>query len=188
MELKWIEFHHADCPHAFEHMRNLDDINFSEEECRDLGIDEIKILISEIIINERNIDPEGIFEKLQKDLQGKECLIPNKKLLTSMVKEIREKLNSQIKKEMNNYCINSTTHNGKKFGRKSVMMRSSDGIESIFCFGSLFQTGRIIKSKIVDVLQLNVSLITDPEFLPKGFTCLLMFNIFEPDAKFFVSV
>jgi len=35
-------------------------------------------------------------------LQGKECLIPNKKLLTSMVKEIREKLNSQIKKEMNN--------------------------------------------------------------------------------------
>lgn len=141
----------------------MDDINFSEEECRDLGIDEIKILISEIIINERNIDPEGIFEKLQKELQGKECLIPNKKLLTSMVKEIREKLNSQIKKEMNNYCINSTTHNGKKFGRKSVMMRSSDGIESIFCFGSLFQTGRIIKSKIVDVLQMNVSMVTDPE-------------------------
>jgi hypothetical protein len=92
--------------------------------------------------------------QLQTKLAGKEACIPSRKLLDNWIRDIKDKTGLGKNKDSQGACLNSTTLNGKRFGRRVIQMRSTEGIDHLLIFGSLFQTGRIVKSRVIDQLHL----------------------------------
>lgn len=131
MELKWIEASHSSCRHAFEAVSDLNVLNFEGNECDAVSIPEMRSIVTELVKRERNVDANDVMDYLSNRLKNKEALIPHKKTLATWLKELKEKAGVNRARDAMSACINSTTLNGKRFGRRVVQLRSSEGVDNV---------------------------------------------------------